>query len=146
MQRAVHDVNKDAVDSETKRIIFSQDVKALYPSLSIEDIKELVKEVMMETEVEYKNLDIKMVAKYLAVNMTKEEQRKENIISCIPDRLTELEGTGRKKVGMAYLDSDFINKKDKYGKIVKVEKWSWKSKREPSHLQRRKMLAEMMRL
>jgi hypothetical protein len=30
-----------------------------------------------------------MVAKYLAVNMTKEEQRRENITSCIPDRVSE---------------------------------------------------------
>jgi hypothetical protein len=130
MQRAVHDVNKKEMN-ETKKVIFSQDVKALYPSLSIEDVKELVVASIMETEVEFLNVDIKMVGKYLAVNLTKDEQSKQNIISCLPDRVTELEETGRERVNVAYLDNDYIRRKNDNGVMEKIEKWSWRGKMEP---------------
>ena len=60
------------------------------------------------------------------------------LLSCVPDRVFELDGTGRQRVGMAYLDSDFINKKDDDGKVEKVVKWSWKNKREPNCLRKQK--------
>ena len=79
---------------------------------------------IMETEVEFLSVDKKkMVAKYLAVNLTEDEQRKQYIISSIPDRVTELEGFGRERVSMAYLDKDYIKRKDYNGVMEKVEKW-----------------------
>ena len=60
------------------------------------------------------------------------------LLSCVPDRVFELDGTGRKRVGMAYLDSDFIKKKEDDGKVEKVGKWSRKNKREPNCLRKQK--------
>ena len=45
---------------------------------------------------------------------------------------------------MAYLDSDFTYRKNKNGKNVNQEKWSWKGKRKPRQIQERKMITEMM--
>ena len=79
---------------------------------------------IMETEVEFLSVDKKkMVAKYLAVNLTEDEQRKQNIICCIPDRVTELEGFGRERVSVAYLYNDYIKRKDDNGVMEKVDKW-----------------------
>ena len=78
--------------------------------------------------------------------MCKEDQRKINIISCIPDRVVELEGTARGEVGMAYLDTEYFTRKDIDGKTVKVEKWSWRGKREPTMMQKKRMIASMMQV
>ena len=82
MQRAVGDANDKAKDvgEEDDIIIFSQDVRALYPSLDIEDITEAVREAMMETELSFENVDVETVGKYLAVNMSKAD-RKKSILS-----------------------------------------------------------------
>ena len=45
--------------------------------------------------------------------------------------VTELEGTGRERVSMAYLDNGYIRRKDDNGVMEKIEKWSWRGKREP---------------
>ena len=58
---------------------------------------------------------------FLTVNLTKDEQRKQNIISCISDRFTALEGFVRERVSVAYLDNDYIKRKDDNGVIEKVE-------------------------
>ena len=97
----------------------------------------------METKLTFDNVDMKTVGKYLAINMSKKEQKSLNIVSCIPTREGEAEGKCR-SVTMAYLDSDFNYKKDKKGKSMKVDKWSWKNKRKPNQNQERKMITEMM--
>ena len=101
---------------------------------------------MMETTMEFENVDMREIAKYLAINMSKEDQRNLHIISCIPDRVVELEGTARGNVGMAYLDTEYINRKDKDGKTSKVDKWSWRYKRDPNIVQGKKMMASMMKI
>ena len=62
----------------------------------------------MDTEITFKNLDMKTVGKYLAIHMTKEEQRKMNIVSCVPDREGETKGGKVKKVTIAYLDTEYV--------------------------------------
>jgi hypothetical protein len=44
---------------------------------------------------------------------------------------------------MAYLGTNLFNRKDKDGVSRKVEKWSWYGKRDPSPLQRKRMIASM---
>ena len=52
--------------------------------------------------------------------------------------------TTRQDVGMAYLDTEHFYRKDKDGQSSKVDKWSWKGKRDPSMMQKRRMIASMM--
>ena len=93
MQRADANVKmKDGIQEDEELVIFSQDVKALYHSLDIDDITESIRKAVMETKVTFKNVDMETVGKYLAIHMTKEEQKKLNIVSCIPDREGETKG------------------------------------------------------
>ena len=127
MQRAVEDANvkmEDGIQEDEELVIFSQDVIALYPSLDIDDITESVRKAVMDTKVSFKNIDMETVGKYLAIHMTKEEQKKLNIVSCIPDREGETKGGTCRKVTIAYLDTDYVQRKNEQGKSVKVEKWS----------------------
>ena len=87
-------------------IIFSKDVKALYPSLDHQDVMEAVKRAMIETPMKFANIDWKEAAKYLVVNMSEEELRAKRVWSCIPERVTH------RKVSMAYLDTDYFYRED----------------------------------
>ena len=78
MQRAVGDANEktnNGGEDEDEVVLISQDVRALYPSLDIQDITEAVREAMMETKLTFDNVDMKTVGKYLAINMSKKEQK-----------------------------------------------------------------------
>ena len=58
----------------------------------------------------------------------------------------ELEGTARGEVSMAYMDTEHFTRKDSDGKTVKVEKWSWKGKRDPTMMQKKRMIASMLQV
>ena len=75
----------DSPDTFKDIIILIQDIRALYHSLDIDETIEIVFEAMMESEVKFDYVDIKEVAKYIAINMSKEDQRRLNNIFCIPD-------------------------------------------------------------
>ena len=76
-----------------------------------------------------------MSGKYLAIHLSQEEIRNNNLKSVIPKKVK----TGGRKVGMAFLDSDL----DREGN----EKWDWKGKRkEPSSLQKKRMVTKAMEI
>ena len=57
----------------TDPVVFSMDVDALYPSLDIEDISDAVMTMVEETELGMEDVDVKHLATYLAVMLTKDE-------------------------------------------------------------------------
>ena len=72
---------------------------------------------------------------------TKDEQRKHQIISTIPDRQVDLDGTNRHPVTIAYLESDTYDRITN-GKTEKnVPKCSWTKVKKPSLKQRKKLVA-----
>jgi hypothetical protein len=62
------------------------DVKALYPSMSWEEIVKSVKWVIMNTNMDIENVNWSEVGKYLAVMMTNEEIMDEGLENVIPKR------------------------------------------------------------
>ena len=74
----------------------------------------------------FENIDYIEVGKYLAVSYEREELKKANVISCIPNRNVETEGRARRKPGIAYLDTDTYYKKDNEKEPEKTteDKWS----------------------
>ena len=60
MKRAVEDANKmldESLGEQKEVVIFSQDVKALYPSMDVEDMVEVVKKAVQETPLSFANID-----------------------------------------------------------------------------------------
>ena len=84
------------------------------------------------------------MTQYIAVIYSREEQVKQCIVSCIPERQVTIDGTERAKPTLAYLDNP------KYTRVVNgvsyagTEKWVWDKVREPSNIQRKKMLAMVL--
>jgi hypothetical protein len=94
-----------------------------------------VGKLLEETDVSFKDIDYKLVGKFLAVHLSPEEIARNNLISVIPKR--KKSGTGGPKPEMAYLDSDV----EKVG----YDKWDWNGKRKiHSEIQKKKMVASMM--
>ena len=103
------------------------DVKALYPSMEWEEIEVAVREMIENSEEVVKNVDWHEVGKYLAVTLSEEDIKKENLEHVIPTRKTKKTGKGR-KVTIAYL----CNKKNDD---------QWNTARVPGKKQKKKMLA-----
>jgi hypothetical protein len=75
------------------------DVKALYPSMSWEEIVKSVKWVIMNTNMDIENVNWSEVGKYLAVMMTNEEIMDEGLENVIPKR----RGIRLRKITVNYL-------------------------------------------
>ena len=133
MQRAILDANIRIKEEKIPDpVVFSMDVKALYPSLDLEDISEAVMTMVEETELGMEDIDIRHLATYLAAILSKEEQEQRGVTSHLPRRTVELEGRQRGIPTVAYLDSDWYYSTTKGEGKTKKMKWNWVEWQEPS--------------
>ena len=132
---AVHEANKK-LESSNNNIedlaVMSMDAAALFPSLKIKDILQGLWRLVMDTTQALDNIDIKEIAKYIAVIYDEDEHRKQNIISCLPRRQVELDGTHRRHPTLAYLDTDTYTRTRQGIRERDVPKWNWDKVRSPS--------------
>ena len=68
--------------------IFSMDASALYPSLNIDDVMDSIWKLINTSKLDFKNVDIREVIKYVTIMYTEEELREKCVISTIPKRQT----------------------------------------------------------
>ena len=114
-------------------VVVSQDVKALYPSLDWDEVIKIIGEILLETKIDFKDVDFRRLSKYLAVHLSQEEINEDNLKSVIPKKVKPT------RVGIAFLDKDL----DSNGE----DKWSWVGKRkEPSSIQKKKMVAKTLQI
>ena len=100
-------------EGSRKLIIGSIDVKALYPSLQVEETVRIVVEMVKKSGIIVAGADWVEVGKYLALNLSWEEVETSGLVSVVPKRNAGLSG----KPTMAYLDGGPKNKKN-------PEKWN----------------------
>ena len=66
---------------------------------------------MEESDKDYDDLYFRELGKYLAINLTLEDNAGSNLIPAIPNRVETMNvPAGGHKPGMAYLDSDYVDK------------------------------------
>ena len=82
--------------------IFSMDAEALYPSLHLEDIMEGIMDIIMKTNIEFKNVNTEEMLKFIAIVYDNDELTKYNLDTVIPKRQVEINGTIRMKPMLAY--------------------------------------------
>ena len=63
--------------------------------LILEDILESISNLIQETDLELKNIDIQQMAKYLYIMYDREKLVKEEVVSCIPGGNCENEGVNK---------------------------------------------------
>ena len=73
-------------ETKLKCIIFSMDVKALFPSLRIEACMKAVTELIEKSDISEENIDWWEAAKYVAVFYTAKEIEEKGLKSVIPTR------------------------------------------------------------
>ena len=123
MKAAFEQYNNEDEDVRKRCQVISMDVKALYPSMEVEEVVKAVREMVESSEDQPDDVDWWEVGKYLAVTMTKEEIERERLVHVIPRRK---KGPDR-KVSVAYLSN-------------KQNEGNWNTTRVPGHIQKRKML------
>ena len=107
---------RDKPPSTEKVSIISMEAEALYPSLALSDILDSIWTLVTTSNLQFDNINIKEISKYLAVMCSEDNRRKNNVISSIPRRQALIEGRSRRKPTLAYLD------KSTYTKTVNGEK------------------------
>ena len=78
-------------DFSVPMVVLGSDVVNLYPSLDIKQVVLEVKEAMMETEINWENIDYLEAARYIALNWTEQQCRRSELGRVLPRR--------RKKTG-----------------------------------------------
>ena len=124
MKATFEQFNAEDQETKSKSQIISMDVKALYPSMRVEEVVTAVREMIEESEDQPEGVDWYEVGKYLAVTMTKDEIRKEGLVNVIPER----ERGSNRNVTVAYLTN-------------KQKESNWKPTRTFRHVQKRKIIA-----
>ena len=131
-------------DEMDKAVILSMDVKALYPSLRVQEVSPILYNMLIKLQNEERfsivDIDYHEVGKYLAIVCSEEEIRDKKLMTAIPKKATGTEARGRKP-GPAYWESDMIEIK-RGEELVKVQKWT--HAKEPSEQQKQRMLALMI--
>ena len=84
--------------------IISMDAEALYPSLALKDILDSIWTLVTTSDLQFKNINTKELGKYLAVMVDEDILKKHKVISSIPRRQAVIEGRGRRKPTLAFLD------------------------------------------
>ena len=125
-------------------MLLSMDVKALYPSLRINEVgpivfKEIVK-IQEEDKLVFGDVNWREVGKYLAITCNKEEIDTLGINTAIPEKRTGDKARGRKP-GPAYWENDTV-KITKDG-VSKVEP-KWKEAKTPTPEQKIIMISKLM--
>lgn len=124
MRAAFSGFNKLNKQTKLKCEIISMDVKALYPSMSWEEIVKSVKWLILNTDMNVESVDWFEVGKYLAVMMTPEEVTAEGLTHVIPKR----RGVRLRRITVNYLRR-------------KRNAENWLPARRPGVRQKRKMLS-----
>ena len=117
-------LNQYSMQKRKKCKLLSMDVKALYPSMKLEDMVRAVKEMIEKSELEIENVDWREVSKYIAVMVPAEEIEREGLTLVIPQRKKKR----TKRITINYLRSKRNDEK-------------WAVARKPGVRQKRKMLA-----
>ena len=137
--RSIREANcKMDGDVSKKNVVFSMDVKALYPSININDATRCIEDLIMKSTFNIEINDLNELRKYLAIVLTMERINLEGLKEYLPKRYNEV-SSNRKKPGIAFLDTEVIKSKG-----IEVEKWIWEGVHEPSENVIKRMIALMM--
>ena len=86
MKAAFEQYNTEEGNTKRRCQVISMDVKALYPSMEVEEVYKAIREMVESSEDQPDGVDWLEVGKYLAVTMTKEEIDKEGLVHVLPKR------------------------------------------------------------
>ena len=77
---------EDLQDFQSPMALIGYDVVSLYPNLDVSRIAENVKEAILDSPVQWSNIDYMEAARYIALNWTKEECKNSSLYSILPRR------------------------------------------------------------
>ena len=87
MRAAIDHFNKESAEIRKECVVYSMDVKALFPSMKVETSMLAVKELIEDSDIVVENVNWWEVAKYISVFYTENEIREEKLRTVIPERV-----------------------------------------------------------
>ena len=70
---------EDLQDYSLPMVVVGSDVEALYPSLDVDRVCEMIYGAVMNSKIKWNNVDYREAARYIALNWSAEEQPKESL-------------------------------------------------------------------
>ena len=92
--------------------------------MDIKDIKGSVWKLVISSDINFDHIDLQELTKFIAVMYSKNNLRKHQVISTVPIRQVDIDGTNRRPVTIAYLDSDTCDRTVNGQTEKNVQKWS----------------------
>ena len=89
---------EDIQDHCSPMTVIGSDVVALYPNMEVERAAEIMKEAILRSTMEFKNVDLLECSRYVALNWTQEQCRASKIRRILPWR----RGTRGTRPGMTW--------------------------------------------
>ena len=93
LQACIAGFNLLPQEDRTDVVIFSMDVKALYPSIRVDTTVEAVKELLQDTTVQFENVNFTELARYLPLTIDGKDLENSGLMEVVMTRKTHL---GRK--------------------------------------------------
>ena len=138
LKRGFLDANQRILESSDKdltTVIMSLDVSAMYPSLDTTVSSKLVMRGVIDSQVQFQNIDYREVGKVLRVLCSDNELKTNKIITVVPAKSMDLVSMTQKSQ-ITYLKGESASKG--------VDKWVWRTNREPSDKQKTKMMGLLL--
>jgi hypothetical protein len=86
--KSARDSQRQKIQESWVPVLVGADVEALYPNLSDLDAALICYQAVIETEIEFQNINYKLATKYIAISMTAQEQRLSPLAGILPRRTT----------------------------------------------------------
>ena len=80
------DVDNEMVQEEVELVVVGADVEALYPSLTDLEVAQICYDAVMNSKIKFNNVNYRKARMYIALNLSKTEQRLSNLRRVLPWR------------------------------------------------------------
>ena len=80
------DVDNEMVQEEVELVVVGADVEALYPSLTDLEVAQICYDAVMNSKIKFNNVNYRRACMYIALNLSKTEQRMSNLRRVLPRR------------------------------------------------------------
>jgi hypothetical protein len=80
------DVDNEMVQDEVELVVVGADVEALYPSITDLEVAQICYDAVMNSKIKFNNVNYRKARMYIALNLSKTEQRLSNLRRVLPWR------------------------------------------------------------
>ena len=85
-------IRQEVIQDEKDLTITGADVEGLYPNLSDTEVAQICFEAIMNSNIKFEDIDYQKAGKFVAMQLTEDEQRRSPLARVLPRRKTGVRG------------------------------------------------------